>query len=340
MIDGIRICSFNTQGLGTKDPRKRRDVLNYLRSEKYSIICVQDSHFTKDIERFVTSEWGYKAFFSSNNSQSRGVAIFFTNTFEFTVHNEVKDNDGNFIILDVTIQNKRITLVNIYAPKKDEPDFFIKVMTEISNVNNDHIIVLGDFNLLLDPEKDGKNYKRVNNKKARDKVLELMITYNLYDAWREENFNSSKFTWSRKLGNAQFQMGRLDYILLSESLLNYSCKENILPGYRSDHSIASLTLSFCKSAKRKTFWKFNNSLLRNKEYFKEIKHVINEVKSKYTASPYNRENIRDVANKEYQPYIDPQLFYEGCCRFLVILSFLKFESPHLAHIFPVHYYKQ
>ena len=41
-------------------------------------------------------------FFNSLASNSRGTAIFFNNTIDFVLHTEEKDNNGNFIILDVT----------------------------------------------------------------------------------------------------------------------------------------------------------------------------------------------------------------------------------------------
>ena len=80
-MDKISICSLNCQGLGNS--KKRRDVLNHLRDKKFSILCVQDTHFLKQNENFIRNEWGYEAYFSSFTSQSRGVAIFLQNTFEF-----------------------------------------------------------------------------------------------------------------------------------------------------------------------------------------------------------------------------------------------------------------
>ena len=119
MADGVKICSLNCQGLG--DHQKRRDVLQYLRQSNYSIICLQDMHFTQSNERRIQQEWGYKAYFNSFDSKSRGVAIFLNNNFEFTVHNSFSDRSGNVLMLDVEILGKRMTIVNIYGPNKDEP---------------------------------------------------------------------------------------------------------------------------------------------------------------------------------------------------------------------------
>ena len=65
-------------------------------------------------------------------------------------------------------------------------------------------------------------------------------------------------------------MGRLDFFLVSESLLDFSREENVVAGFRSDHSATSLSLIFKKVQKGKTFWKFNSSLLKNVNYVNEI----------------------------------------------------------------------
>ena len=57
-----------------------------------------------------------------------------------------------------------------------------------------------------------------------------MITeLDLFDVYRCENNEKSAFTWRRKLKTNEIQMGRLDFFLLSQSLLNFSSKEKIHP---------------------------------------------------------------------------------------------------------------
>ena len=77
MSKPINICSMNCRGLGNF--KKRRDVFNYLREKDFSIICLQDTHFEKKTENQILAEWGYKAWFSSFLSNSRGVTILFKN---------------------------------------------------------------------------------------------------------------------------------------------------------------------------------------------------------------------------------------------------------------------
>ena len=48
-------------------------------------------------------------------------------------------------------------------------------MTETKN----NCVLVGDFNLVLSPEKDYFNYMHLNNPKARQKVIEMMLDLDL-----------------------------------------------------------------------------------------------------------------------------------------------------------------
>ena len=47
-----------------------------------------------------------------------------------------------------------MTLAYIYAPNKDNPAFFEDLFYNLSDFNCDDIVIVGDFNLVLDVEKD------------------------------------------------------------------------------------------------------------------------------------------------------------------------------------------
>ncbi len=60
-------------------------------------------------------------------------------------------------------------------------------MKAVDEINNENCIICGDFNLVLDPDLDYHNYKNVNNKKAREKILEIIQEKYLIDPFRENN---------------------------------------------------------------------------------------------------------------------------------------------------------
>lgn len=57
-------------------------------------------------------------------SNSRGVCIFFNNNFAFKIHGEKRDSGGNLLALDLSIEDNRVTLINIYGPNSDNPQFY------------------------------------------------------------------------------------------------------------------------------------------------------------------------------------------------------------------------
>ena len=62
---------------------------------------LQEVHCTKETCDLWQNEWGYKAFFSCENSRRAGVAILFKNNFDFVLNKDYADSDGRFIILDI-----------------------------------------------------------------------------------------------------------------------------------------------------------------------------------------------------------------------------------------------
>ena len=83
----LTINTVNCQGLG--DCNKRRDIFNYLRKKHFNIYFLQDTHFISDDEKFIQTQWGYKAYFSSFKSNSRGVAVLLNNNCDFCISTEL-----------------------------------------------------------------------------------------------------------------------------------------------------------------------------------------------------------------------------------------------------------
>ena len=252
---------MNCQGLA--DFKKRRDVFHFLRSKACSIYLLQDTHFEPKIENYIKAEWGYHCYFASFSSNARGVAVLFNNNFEFKVHKVYKEPDGNYIIISLKSIDKQFLVISLYGPNKDDPLFYNNLQKHILEFKFDYIIIGGDWNLVQDFNLDYFNYKHYNNEKAQKQVHEMMTELDLVDIWRVLNPELKRYTWRR---NSPVQQSRLDYFLISESLLNFSVNADILPGYRTDHSSIYLSVIVTKDVKQSGLWKFNCSLLKDKCY--------------------------------------------------------------------------
>ena len=305
MDNKITICSLNCRGLG--DKVKRRDVFKYLRSKKFEIYCLQDVHWDKKWEKMIRAEWGYECITACNTTRSRGVSILFNNTFEFKLSNVQKDNKGNWVVLDINIYGMNVTLICLYGPNEDNPDFYEEIETIINNHENPHCIICGDFNLVQDPEKDTFNYTNINNPRARAKILNIKESLDLSDPWRISNPEKKRFTWRRV---NPVKQARLDFFLCSSEILNIVQSSDILPGYKTDHSLVVLNLTDGGIKHGKGSWKFNNLLLEEPEYIETIKTAIKHVKEIYSATPYNISELDNIPHDELELMINDQLFFE------------------------------
>ena len=296
---------MNAQGLGDKG--KRNDVINLLKNKKYSICMLQDTHFTELEETYIKIQWGYNCYFSNHNSQSRGVSIFINNNFDFKFKKLEKDTGGNLLILNCKICDKDITLINIYGPNRDSPDFYQNLSKRMLKYENSSFILAGDFNLILNPDIDAFNYTHLNNPHSRNIVFDIITEYNLIDSWRENHLENKEYTWFRR---NPIKKARLDFFLISDNLFTDTDKTKILPGYRTDHSMIYISFAFGKFKKGVSYWKFNNSLLRDHAYVKVVKNVLTETITQYIIDTPHECEISDIPVESLKFNINDQLFFE------------------------------
>ena len=215
-----------------------------------------------------------------------------------------KDNEGK---LDILISKKlKVKLINIYAPNKDNPDFFKKVGNIIESNKMDYAFLAGDFNITLNPHLDSYN-RQLNNPSARNEMLSIINKYNLCDMFRLNHQNEKHYTWRRK---NPVKQARLDYFIVSRPFSDLVSNCSIRPSYRSDHSILELSITVCKFRQGKQVWKFNNSFLKDKEYLIKINNIIDEEKLRYAVQVYNPNNIRSIKDSELQFSISDSQFFE------------------------------
>ena len=121
------------------------------------------------------------------------------------------DTNGRFIICDIKTEDKCITLNN------DEPRFFQDFFDHVADFRCDHLIIGGDFNLVLDLNKDkkGGRYKtHTNSLKTLEKFIDEL---NLIDVWRVLNPDILRYTWRQKKPEIHC---RLDFFLVEWAFIH------------------------------------------------------------------------------------------------------------------------
>ena len=265
------------------------------------ILCV----YKKPTQPKLMSQFGGRngevcQFFSHNNSQSAGVCILIKRNFCCNISNIVASYDGRFLYCDVKIDKLQpFTLCCIYAPNRDSPIFFDALFQNLMDAEP-QLIVLGDFNLVLDVNKDREGSTH-NNEKAARKLQQLMNECLLTEVWRDRNQNCTRYSWSRGSGD-NFQASRIDMALLSRGLDTLCKNVQYIQGVLSDHSQLVLSIADSSHERGAGYWKINNQLLLKEENVARCKLVIcKEIQSTTALPPVRRyQRVKSKAKKELQ----------------------------------------
>lgn len=173
---------------------------------------------------------------------------------------------------------ENITLANIYAPKEDDPNFFTSVFNRLLDLKCEEVIVGGDFNLVLDVDKDKKGGLARTLKKSLEVINDFSDKLDIIDAWRVLNPESPRFTWRQKKPEVHC---RLDFFLVNQTTFCNTVSADITPRYKMDHSMITLQISLHSNNRGRGFWKLNTSFLNDIEYVNRIKLIINQTKAEY-----------------------------------------------------------
>ena len=117
----LSIVTLNVNGLNAWNKRER--LAEWIQKQDPFICCLQETHLkTRDTQRLKVKGW--KKIFHANRDQKKaGVAILISNKIDFETKAVKRDKEGHYIMTKVSIQEKDITIINIYAPNIGTPQY-------------------------------------------------------------------------------------------------------------------------------------------------------------------------------------------------------------------------
>ena len=116
-----------------------------------TICCLQDTHFRpRGTYRLKVRGWK-KLFHANGNQKKAGVARLISDKIDFKIKTIIRDKKGHYLMIKVSIQEKDITIVNIYAPNIGALQYIRQILTAIEGEINSNKIIVGDFNTSLSP---------------------------------------------------------------------------------------------------------------------------------------------------------------------------------------------
>ena len=113
----LSITILNVNGLNI--PIKRQRVADWIKKQKHSIFCLQETHLR-------TSLCKEKILYANGPDRKAGVVILISDKIDFKTKAIKKDKGGHCLMVKGSIQEEDITILNIYSPNIRAPRYLPK----------------------------------------------------------------------------------------------------------------------------------------------------------------------------------------------------------------------
>ena len=145
----LSIITLNINVLNA--PTERQRLAKWIQKRDPYICCLQETHLeTRDTYRLKVKGW--KKIYHTNRDQKKaGVAILISDKINYERKAVKRDKDGHSIMIKGSIQEKDVTIINIYAPNIEAPQYVRQMLTSVKGETNNNTIVMRGFNIPLTP---------------------------------------------------------------------------------------------------------------------------------------------------------------------------------------------
>ena len=164
-----------------------------------------------------------------------------------------------------------ITIVNIYAPNIEAPQYIRQTLTDMKEEIDSNAIIVGDFNTPLTPMERSSKQKIKKETQVLNDTLDEM---DLIDIFRTFHPKPEEYTFSSTHGT----LSRIDHVFGHKSNLSKFKIIEIVSSIFSDHNAVRLDINYKgKTVKNTNTWRLNNIFLNNQQVIEEIKREIKKI---------------------------------------------------------------
>ncbi len=144
----------------------------------------------EDLKRLMglTRNGCYKLYLNSRK-ESRGVCIAIKRNIAHEIYGTYCDNADNYMLLDVKLKGRRVTLGCIYGPNENDQDFYRELRVIIDRLGNKFILG-GDFNTIINQSIGNENLDREGNGWVPNSQNSRIINEWLEEGWTVEPFRT------------------------------------------------------------------------------------------------------------------------------------------------------
>ena len=105
---------------------------------------------------------------ANGNQRKAGVSILISDKIDFKIKTITRNKEGHYIMIKGSIQEKDMTIVNVYAPSIGAPQYIRQMLTAMKGEIDSNTITVGNFNIPLSPM-DRSSKMKINKKKKENK---------------------------------------------------------------------------------------------------------------------------------------------------------------------------
>ena len=128
----ISISTLNVNGLNS--PTKRYRLAEWIQKQDW-LSGLQKTHLRPmDTYRLEVRGWE-KVFHANGNHKKVGVVILISDQIDFKTKTFIRDKEGHYITIKSPIQEEDITIINIYRPNIEAPQYVKQIITNIKGEN-------------------------------------------------------------------------------------------------------------------------------------------------------------------------------------------------------------
>ena len=179
-------------------PTKRQRLAEQIQKQDPYICCLQETHFRpQNTQRLKVRGW--KNIFHANGKQKKaGIAVLISDKIRLKIRKITRDKEEHYIMLNRSIQQGDITIVNIYVPNKGEPQYIRRTLRDIKAEIDSNTIIAGDFNIPLTPM--DRSSKQKSNKETQ-LLNDTLVEMDFIDIVRTFHSNIEEYIFLKCTGN-------------------------------------------------------------------------------------------------------------------------------------------
>ena len=247
-------------------PTKRQRLAEWIQKQDPYICCLQETHLnTRDTYRLKVKGW--KKLFHTNGDQKKaGVAILISDKIDLEIKTMIRGKEGNYIMIKGSIREEDITVINIFAPNIEVPQYIRQMLRSMKGKINGNTKIVGDFNTPLTPMDSSTKQKIRKETQALNDTMDPLDLTDIYRTFHPKTMNFTFFSSAHRI------FSRINHILNHKSSLGKFKRLEIISSIFSDHNAVRLDVNYRK--KFSLIWRLNLMPLNNQQITEEIKKEI------------------------------------------------------------------